>query len=90
MKTIKVEVAANGCLQMLHDDAFDIAAFGPVQVTRASNVEFNNATGKWYVQSARTGRILKADCDTREGALAWEKEFYGPGGKGWAELTGGK
>ena len=42
----------------------------------------------WYVQSARTGRLLKSGFATRAAALSWEKTYYSPGGPGWAELTG--
>jgi hypothetical protein len=90
MSDIKLEITAVGGIQMLHDDAVDLSEFGKVQVTRASNVEFNNAVGCWYVESAKTGYILRDDFKTRQEALAWEKEYYCPGGIGWAELTGGK
>ena len=41
----------------------------------------------WYVQSAVTLRLLADGFDTRAEALAWEKEYYSPSGKGWTELT---
>jgi hypothetical protein len=81
---------SNGVIRMLHDDEVDLSIFGKVTVTRASHVEFNNDTGKWYVQSAKTLKMLKEDLPTRAEALAWEKQYYSPKGEGWAELTGGK
>lgn len=83
--SIKVEVTSD-TVRMLHDDSLDLSQLGRVRVTRASNVEFNNATGFWYVQSAKTGKMLKEDFQTRADALAWEKDYYSPGGKGWDEL----
>ena len=89
MKEIRLEITADACVRMLHDDAIDLSQFGKVKVKRASHVEFSNRTGKWYVQSAKTKRMLRADFATREAALAWEKMYYSPKGKGWKELTGG-
>lgn len=89
-KTIKLSITSQGGVQMLWDDAVDLREFGEVEVTRASHVEFDNAKGKWYVQSAKTLKMLKDDFDSREAALAWEKVYYSPDGEGWQELTGGK
>jgi hypothetical protein len=90
MKEIKLEITSVGGIQMLHDDDVNLAEFGKIEVTRASNVEFNNDKGAWYVQSAKTLIVLKDDFATRQEALAWEKVHYSPGGLGWNELTGGK
>lgn len=90
MEQIKLEITKSGGVQMLWNDAIDLKQFGEVEVTRASHVEFNNVTGKWYVQSAKTLKMLKEDFTSRQAALDWEKEYYSPTGEGWAELTGGK
>ncbi len=86
---IQLQLTANGGMRMLQDDAMDLRQFGKVKVTRASHVEFDNAAQTWYVKSAKTGKYLYR-ARTRAMALAWEKRFYSPSGKGWAELTGGK
>lgn len=87
---ISLEITAQGGVRMLQDDAVDLRELGKVKVKRASHVEFSNKTQLWYVQSAKTKKMLKADFKTRAAALAWEKTYYSPSGKGWAELTGGK
>ena len=87
MAEIKLELTAQGGIRMLHDDAVDLSEFGKVEVCRASHVEFNNATGFWYVQSAKTGKMLKEDFTSRADALAWEKKYYSPDGPGWEELV---
>jgi hypothetical protein len=87
---ISLEVTKDGGLQMLHSDAVDLSEFGAVEVTRASNVEFDNAKQRWYVQSFATMKILKDDFFTREEALAWEKDWYSPGGPGWSEIKNEK
>lgn len=83
---IMLQITALGGIAMLQDDEVNLSEFGRVEVTRASNVEFDNATQRWYVQSAKTGEMLRADFVTRAEALAWEKEFYSPTGSGWGEL----
>ena len=83
---IELQVTAAGGVRMLHDDAVDLSELGQVHITRASHVEFDNATGFWTVRSAKTGELLQART-TRAAALAWEKEYYSPSGKGWRELT---
>lgn len=85
---IALEITSEGSIQMLHSDDVDLREFGPIEVTRASHVEFSNEHGEWLVTSAKTGLILNA-FDTRKEALEWESKYYSPSGKGWAELTGG-
>lgn len=87
MSAIRMQITKAGGIQMLHDDAVDLSTLGQVEVTRASHVEFDNGKQRWFVQSAKTLEILRDDFLTREEALAWEKLYYSPGGKGWAELT---
>jgi hypothetical protein len=86
MEAIKLEITDNA-IQMLHSDVLDLTEFGEVKVVRASNVEFDNQTQAWTVTSAKTGKLLKGDCHTREEALKWEKNYYSPDGEGWEELT---
>lgn len=100
---ISMELTAQGAIAMIQDDAVDLRQFGEIEVTRASHVEFcagpkecgggyadGGVARGWFVQSAKTLRVLAAGLQTRAEALAWEKEFYSPSGRGWAELTGGK
>lgn len=87
---IKLEITSKGGIQMLHDDAVDLSEFGKVKVKRASHVEYSNTKQRWYVQSAKTRKMLRDDFNTRAEALAWEKQYYSPDGKGWNELTGRK
>jgi len=85
METIKFEISGNLVLK-LHDDSIDWSQLGKVKVKRASHVEFNNKTGKWFVRSAKTKKMIKDDFNSRLGALAFERKYYSPGGKGWKEL----
>ena len=87
IEVIKISIPKDARPCMLWNDKVNLAQFGPVEVKRASRIEFNNATGYWFVESAKTGKVLKADFLLREEALAWEKVYYSPGGKGWPELV---
>lgn len=98
---IQLEVTRDGGIRMLHDDVIDLAELGRPKVVRASHVEFHDGDvssselprgGRglrvgWYVQSAKTLVVLKSGMKTRQEALAWEKKYYSPRGKGWTELT---
>ena len=86
---MRILITKNGGIEMLHDDALNLADFGTVETQRASHVEFCNIKQKWYVQSAATLKILNF-FDTRTEALAWEKRYYSPDGDGWFELQNKK
>jgi len=86
-KEIELEITATGGVQMLADDSLDLRDMGEVKTKRASHVEFDNDKQCWFVQSAKTLEILKDGFSNRGEALAWEKEYYSPSGKGWDELT---
>ena len=73
---------------MLQDDQVDLRPFGKVKIFRASHVEFSEEKQHWYVQSAKTMKILRDDFSTRAEAIAWEKEYYSPDGDGWHEIEG--
>lgn len=83
---MQIKITKFGGIEMLHDDLAEIETFGHVTTKRASHVEFDNDRQKWYVQSARTEKML-GYFDTRQQALEWEKNYYSPDGQGWTELT---
>ncbi len=86
---IQLQLDAQGGIAMLQDDALDLRQFGKVKIKRASHVEFSNARQAWFVKSAVSKKVLHW-APPRAEALAWEKAFYCPSGKGWKELKGGK
>ena len=83
---MKILLTKSGGVQMLHDDNAKLESLGKVDVKRASHVEYDNHKQLWYVQSAKTLKIL-CYAKSREEALSWEKEYYSPSGDGWAELV---
>lgn len=82
---MKILITKTGGVQMLHDDVADLCSLGSVTCKRASHVEFDTVKQKWYVQSAKTLEVL-GYFESREKALAWEKDYYSPGGQGWSEF----
>ena len=82
---MEIELTPEGGIAMLQSDEVDLRPFGTQEVSRASMVEFDNATQEWTVTSARTGKIL-ARAQTRRAALAWEHLYFSPSGPGWKEL----
>lgn len=86
-KAIALQITKAGGIQMLQDDAVDLREFGPVKVFRASHVEFSEEKQTWFVQSAKTGEVLRDDFQTRAEAIEWEKQHYAPGGQGWPEIN---
>ena len=82
---MQILVTKSGGVEMLHDDTAELESLGTVTTTRASHVEFCNERQQWYVQSAKTKKMLKY-FDTRQQALAWERDYYSPSGQGWQEL----
>ena len=83
-----LEIIEDGTVRTLYTDKIDLSKLGPMRVERASFVEFNNRSSLWEVTSAKTNQVLFS-AHTREAALEWEVEYYGPGGPGWKELTNG-
>lgn len=81
-----LQITAVGGVSMLHSDDVDLREFGKPTIKRASHVE-PAEDGTWFVASAATGEVIMEGFATRKEALAFEKEYYSPSGKGWAELT---
>jgi hypothetical protein len=96
----RIRIAPDGTVRALWTDEIDWRSLGRLSVERASHVEFCRRRQMWYVQEARccnalqcmfqrlTGRPFGAVlfwAKTREEALAWEHEYFGPGGEGWSE-----
>jgi hypothetical protein len=72
---IKIKVTPDGTVRCLHTDAIDLRRLGRLEVTRASNVEFDNRTQHWTV-SLPDGTVLCDDFIRRDDALAWERDYF--------------
>ena len=58
----------------LYSELIDLTLLGPLDVKRASNIEFNPSRQKWEVRNP-SGRLLYSH-RSRATCLAWERHFF--------------
>ena len=88
---MKVRISPEGHIYGLWDDRLELPRLGPVQVRRASYIEFNHKTQQWCVCAARPGgwlavlawyllpgrrRRVLFRAASRAEALKWEVEYF--------------
>lgn len=99
---IKLRITADGRIRGLWSDDVQLGELGFVRVRRASHVEFDDRRQCWTVRDAApqwtpnwlaqlmlgetTSRVLH-QAPARASALAWEHDYFQPGGPGWRELS---
>jgi hypothetical protein len=76
MNTI-ISFNPNGTAQCLWTDAIPLHEFGRLQITRASNIEFNNGTQQWEVRDGK-GKV-RFIARSRSACLEWEQQNMQPG-----------
>lgn len=64
----------DGTATCLYSELIDLNSLGRLEVSRASNIEFNNATQHWEVKNRR-GRVLYFS-RSRTACLGWEQEHF--------------
>ena len=69
-------VHPEGTAHCLWTEALPLHELGRLEVTRASNIEFNNATQQWEVKDRR-GRI-RFIAKSRSACLEWEQQNLQP------------
>ena len=94
----RLRIAIDGSVRALWTDEVDFAALGRSTVRRASHVEFDVRRQLWTVREAvppervrrwvqrlwgRPCGCVLCSATTRREALAWERDYFGPGGAGW-------
>ena len=73
---IQISFKPNGTAQCLWTEALPLHEIGRLQVTRASNIEFNNADQKWEVID-RKGKV-RFIAKSRTACLKWEHQNLQP------------
>jgi hypothetical protein len=66
-----------GRIDCLYTEAIDLRALGRLEVFRATDIRFCEASQQWDVRCASTGRLLHSD-PSREACLAWERNNLAP------------
>jgi len=82
MNKTTLEIDEDGNVRCLYTDIIDLYSIGKiVKVSKASNVEFNEAKQSWEVLSL-SGEVLYTHTN-RETAIEWEIEHFSPTGPYW-------
>jgi hypothetical protein len=58
----------------LYTEAVDLSAIGPLQIARATTIEFNPASQQWEVRDPE-GQLLFSDA-SRKICLDWEHKYF--------------
>ena len=66
----------SGMGHCLYTETLDLTAIGPLEVNRASTIEFNQKTQQWELRNAQ-GQHLYANA-SRQLCLDWEHQYFNP------------
>jgi hypothetical protein len=73
MNTLVLTVLTNGEAGCLYSELIDLSSIGLLEVSRASNIEFNQQKQMWEVRV--DGKVLFAH-SSRAVCLAWEIQHF--------------
>ncbi len=76
MKTT-IQFNPDGTAHCLWTDAIPLHELGRLEITRASNIEFNNTSQQWEVKDRR-GKV-RFIARSRSACLEWEQQNLQPG-----------
>jgi hypothetical protein len=68
----------DGHVACLYTEAVDLHALGRLHVVRATDIRFCDASQRWEVRCASTGKVLHTD-PSRADCVAWEHDNLQPG-----------
>jgi hypothetical protein len=72
MNTTTITFNPNGTASCLYTELIDLHSLGSLEVTRASQIEFNNDTQQWEVKDL-TGQVLFSHAQRKE-CIEWEHQ----------------
>ena len=73
---ITIQFTPDGAVHCLWTDAIPLHELGRLEIHRATNIEFNNATQHWEVKDRRGKVRFIARC--RAACLEWEQQNLQP------------
>lgn len=76
MNTHTIAFASDGMARCLWTEALPLHEIGRLEIQRATNIEFNNATQKWEVKD-RKGKV-RYFARSRSACLEWEHQNLQP------------
>ncbi len=65
-------ITSDGNCECLHTEAIDLTALGLLEISRATEIEFDNTCQEWVVK--HSGRILHTH-ESRDECLKWERRY---------------
>lgn len=65
----------HGEVHCLYTEALDLAAIGVLEITRATQIEFNNGRQQWEVIGGPDDQVLFSN-PSRTACLAWEQKHF--------------
>jgi hypothetical protein len=74
MSTIAISIDSEGNGHCLYTEQIDLRAIGPLQIARASHIEFNNETMEWEVKDLENRPLFQHT--SRSACLAWEQQHF--------------
>jgi hypothetical protein len=78
LMNITISFSPDGTAQCLWTEVLPLHELGRLEITRASNIEFNNATQQWEVKDRRRRGKVRFISRSRSACLEWEQENLQP------------
>lgn len=69
--------ADGGTIECLYTEAIDLQLLGPLRITRATDIRFDDPTQQWQVHDVVTDRVLFSN-SSRSECLTWENHNLQP------------
>ena len=76
MKT-NLRFDSRGQIDCLYTEAIDLRSLGKLEITRATDIRFNQASQQWEVHEAETDVVIFSHTSRSE-CLAWENQNLQP------------
>ena len=76
MNTAVLSILPTGQVNCFYTELIDLTVIGPLQITRATTIEYNHQTQQWEVKD--TSQKLLFSHASRKECLEWESNTFNP------------